>query len=63
MSVENNAAPDPVPTTDPTPAYTPSANYMPCEHCGEGTLVYDAELRASRCRACGEPSLPTEAAE
>jgi ribosomal protein S27E len=59
MSVEENTTSGAVPaTTGPDGAFAPSANYMPCEHCGEGTLVYDPDLRASRCRACGEAALP-----
>jgi uncharacterized protein (DUF983 family) len=61
MSVEENSTLDPVPSpTTPDATYTPSANYMPCEHCGEGSLVYDPELETSRCRACGEPAVPEE---
>lgn len=59
MSVENNTTSGPVSSTTSSDAvYTPSANYMPCEYCGEGTLVYDPDLQASRCRACGEAALP-----
>lgn len=31
-----------------------SASYLPCTSCGEGAIVWDAELEASRCSACGE---------
>lgn len=59
MSVEDNTTAGPIPSTaSPDTGFTSSANYMPCEYCGEGTLVYDPELRASRCRACGEAALP-----
>jgi hypothetical protein len=59
MSVEENTTSGAAPTTAaPDETFTPSANYMPREHCGEGTLVYDPDLRASRCRACGEAALP-----
>ncbi|MFT4880190.1 MAG: ribosomal protein S27E [Salinirussus sp.] len=59
MSVEDNTTSGPVSSTaNPDVVYTPSANYMPCEYCGEGTLVYDPDLQASRCRACGEAALP-----
>ncbi|MEF8907311.1 MAG: hypothetical protein V5A13_05585 [Haloarculaceae archaeon] len=59
MSVEDNTTAGAVPTTaSPDGAFVPSANYMPCEHCGEGTLGYDPDLRVSRCRACGEAALP-----
>ncbi len=58
MSAKDNtpwgAAPS---TASPDTAFTPSANYMPCEYCGEGALVYDPDLRASRCRACGAAAL------
>jgi ribosomal protein S27E len=57
MSVEENASSS-VPSTTTPAGFTPSANYMPCEHCGEGSLVYDPAIKASRCRACGEASLP-----
>lgn len=30
-----------------------SASYMGCHHCEEGSLIYDQEAGASRCRACG----------
>jgi len=29
------------------------ASYMGCRHCEEGSLVYDSEVGASRCRTCG----------
>ncbi|MFB6142901.1 MAG: hypothetical protein ABEJ30_06115 [Halorientalis sp.] len=54
MSVDETPV-DPVSTaTDSGPLALRSANYMPCRHCEEGALVYDPELEASRCRACGE---------
>ncbi len=56
MSV-NETPVDSVSATDPAaPSFLRSANYMPCRNCREGTLVYDAELEGSRCRACGEPA-------
>ncbi|MHB9286803.1 hypothetical protein ACKVMT_07155 [Halobacteriales archaeon Cl-PHB] len=42
------------PATDTTPTLRLSASYLGCRHCAEGSLVYDAEVGASRCRACGK---------
>jgi ribosomal protein S27E len=36
------------------PALRRSASYMGCRHCEEGSLVFDPEAGASRCRACGK---------
>ena len=59
MSVKENTTPGAVaPTPGPGGAVVPSATDMPCEHCGEGALVCDPDLRASRCRASGEATLP-----
>lgn len=56
MSV-NETPVDSVSTADaPATEFLRSANYMPCRHCREGTLVYDADIEGSRCRACGEPA-------
>ena len=41
-----------VSTTEPT--FLQSASYMGCRHCEEGSLVFDREAGASRCRACGK---------
>ena len=30
------------------------ASYMGCRYCEEGSLVFDPEVRASRCRTCGK---------
>jgi ribosomal protein S27E len=52
MSVDPNATTTDVSTTD-SPRYGTSVSYMPCRECGEGSLVYDPELKATRCRCCG----------
>lgn len=53
----NKTSVDSVSSTDPaTSALLGSANHMPCRHCQEGTLIYDADLEGSRCRACGAPA-------
>jgi primosomal protein N' len=43
-------------TADPFAASTAPrcASYMGCRHCEEGSLVYDPDVGASRCRTCGE---------
>ena len=38
----------------PEPVLRRSASYMGCRHCKEGSLVFDPEAGASRCRACGK---------
>lgn len=59
MSVEDNTTAGARPATaSPDGAFVPSANSMPSEHCGGGTLGFGPDLRASRCRACGEAALP-----
>ncbi len=35
-----------------SPAFR-SATYMACEECGEGAIVWDPELGASKCHSCG----------
>jgi hypothetical protein len=48
-SVESDST---VPTPDePT---LRCASYMGCRFCEEGSLVYDPEAGASRCRTCGK---------
>jgi len=37
-----------------SPRSTVSASYLPCRHCGEGSLVYDEARGASVCRCCGQ---------
>jgi len=58
MSVGENTAAGAAPTPSPDTAFVPSASDTPCEHCGEGALAYDPDLRTSRCRACGATALP-----
>jgi ribosomal protein S27E len=40
--------------TTATPTLRTSASYLGCRHCEEGSLVYDPEIEASRCRSCGK---------
>ncbi len=55
MSVESPSSNSvPIPAPDASPTLRVSASYLGCRHCGEGTLVYDADAGASRCRACGK---------
>ena len=35
------------------PQYGQSANFRPCEACGEGAMEYDPEVDAPKCPACG----------
>jgi len=51
MSVDDTNT-DRVPTTD-MPRAGRSASYLPCRHCGEGSLVYDEDRATSVCRCCG----------
>lgn len=51
MSVNSS---DPQSETAPVSLATADcANYMGCRHCEEGSLVYDTDVGASRCRSCG----------
>ncbi|MEF8776185.1 MAG: hypothetical protein V5A43_06745 [Haloarculaceae archaeon] len=51
MSVDDPAS-DPVSAPN-YPHTGRSASYLPCRHCGEGSLVYDEDRAASVCRCCG----------
>jgi ribosomal protein S27E len=53
MSVDESSSATTEVSTPETPALRRSASYMGCRHCEEGSLVYDPEEGASRCRACG----------
>lgn len=53
MSVDNSGHKSAVPSPEP-PSLRHSVSYMGCRHCKEGSLVYDYEAAASRCRACGK---------
>jgi uncharacterized protein (DUF983 family) len=33
--------------------YGESVNFMPCPECGEGSMQYDEEVGAPKCRVCG----------
>jgi ribosomal protein S27E len=55
MSVDGSSGnPGPTVSPDEPLALRGSASYMGCRHCEEGSLVYDSEAGASRCRACGK---------
>jgi uncharacterized protein (DUF983 family) len=61
MSVEETDSSETISSpSPPRPEYIPSANYMACRRCGEGSIIYDSTLKMSRCRACGESVLPEE---
>lgn len=51
MSAEGSPSSSVPPTDLPTLAV--SASYLPCRHCGEGSLVYDEARGTSVCRCCG----------
>jgi ribosomal protein S27E len=54
MSVHGSSEQSGTTVSASEPTFLQSASYMGCRHCEEGSLVFDREAGASRCRACGK---------